>query len=127
MGNCDARFHLCAAMTAVLLGGCQSPGEGLDAPAPAALSSMDEETIATLRAVLADAMNDASITLGPGDLTKTSTIAVLPPRPSPYEGRSTAKPVLFDIFLRGDACFVVRRDSGAEYVLRAIACRKLDD
>lgn len=127
MGTHDARFYLCTAIAAAFLGGCQSPGETLDAPIPAALSTMDDATMIALRAVLSEAVGDANITLGPGDLTKTSTIAVQPPRPSPYEDRSTAKPVLFDIFMRGDDCFIVRRDNGAEYPLRDIACRKLDD
>ncbi len=76
-----------------------------------------------LKSVLAKAMNTASVDIGPGDLTKTSTISVLPPRLGPHEQRSPVKPTQFDIILKGSGCFVVRRDTGEEYELRGVSCR----
>ncbi len=108
-------------LCAVLLGGCQTSAPA----APAALSSTDPETMAALQGVLASAMSTASVKIGPGDLTASSTISVLPPPPGPYEGRSVAKPTLFDIMMRGERCFVVRRDTGEEFSLGDIGCKLL--
>lgn len=93
---------------------------------PAVLESGDIETITTLKSVLAEAMNTATVELGAGDPTVTSTIAVLPPRPSSYEDRSLARPVLFDLEIRArGGCFAVRRDTGAAYELIGVRCKAL--
>lgn len=102
--------------------GCQSASMAQ----PAVLVSGDDQTVAALKAVLARAMNEASVELGPGDLTKNSTVSVLPPRPAPYEDRSTATPVMFDITIKGKDCYAVRRSDGAEFKLDGISCRTLD-
>jgi hypothetical protein len=103
---------------ALTLAACQS------APASqaAVLSKNDPQTMQTVEAVLARAMDRARVTIGPGDLTKMSTIAVLPPRLSPLEDRSPAKPALFDIVLKDGACFVVRREDGASFPLADVSC-----
>jgi len=106
---------------AFTLGACQSNGD----VTPAVLAEADDETMAEVKSVLARAMNTARVELGPGDLTKTSTISVLPPRLSPDEDRSTVKPTQFDIVLKGSRCFVVRRDTGDEYELVGVSCRAL--
>lgn len=101
-----------------ILGGCQTN----DSAIAAALDSTDDQTMAMLTSVLAGAMGVASVEIGPGDLTKTSTIAVLPPRLSPLEDRSVVKPTLFDIMLEGGRCYVVRRETGDEYDLDGVSC-----
>ncbi len=93
----------------------------------AVLVTADSQTMAAVKSVLARAMNTASVDIGPGDLTKTSVISVLPPRPGLHEDRSTVMPTLFDIIIKGSTCFVVRRDTGDEHVLSGIACRLLDE
>ncbi len=107
---------------ASILNGCQSNGTMTFAT----LAEADSQTMAELKSVLAGAMNTASVDIGPGDLTKTSTISVLPPRLSPDEDRSTVTPTQFDIILRGSSCYVVRRDTGDEYELSGVSCRALD-
>lgn len=96
------------------------------AQTPAVLSSSDAAAMAALKSALATAMNAPSVELGPGDPAQNSTVSVLPPRPGPYEGRSTAMPTLFDIVMRGDACFVVRRDSGEAFPLAGVSCRAVN-
>lgn len=110
---------LFAALLAMGAGACQSTF----AETPAVLVSADAETIGRLKAALAVEMGDASIELGPGDLTQTSIVSVLPPPPGPREGNSPAMPTRFDLVLRGDACFARRRDSGADVALPGVACR----
>ncbi len=99
--------------------GCQSN----QPRTPATLERADPETLARVEAVLAQAMGDASIELGPADLAATTTISVLPPRLTPYEDRSLARPTQFDIMLEGARCLLVRRDTGEEYDLDGVACR----
>lgn len=111
-----------AANLALLSGACQSHA----AATPAALEAMDSQTMATLKSTLALAMGTAGVELGPGDLTKTSTVSVLPPRPGPYEDRSLAMPVQFDIVLKDGACSVVRRETGETYELSGVSCRPLE-
>ena len=120
----DRCFRLSGVLAAaVLSGGCQS----YDAAVPAVLETADSETMARVKAALADAVGRAQVELGPGDLTRTSAVSVLPPRPSPYEDRSLAAPVLFDIVMKGARCFVVKRDGGAYYALSGVSCRALGD
>lgn len=90
---------------------------------PAVLESADPGTMAAIKAALSEALDRAEVELGPGDLTATSTIAVLPSRPSPYEDRSPAMPILFDIEMRSGSCFIVRRDTNEAYLLAGVACR----
>ncbi len=108
-----------AMLGAFLLAGCQMT----KAEAPAVLITADTQTMTELKAVLAGAMKTASVEIGPGDVTQTSTISVLPPRLSPLEGRSTATPVQFDIIKKGRDCSVIRRDTGEVFSLGDIACR----
>jgi len=106
-------------MGAAALGACQSSA----AAAPAVLETADARTIAELKSVLARAMNDASVDIGPGDLTQTSTISALPPRLNPIEDRSLAAPTQFDLMIRGGDCFLVRRDTNEEFALNGVACK----
>lgn len=106
-----------------MLSACQANG----APRPAVLESSDVETMANVKTVLAGAMNKSSVEIGPGDPTQTSTISVLPPRLSPYEGMSPAAPTQFDIVKTGSQCSVVRRDTGEAYKLDGVSCRALDE
>jgi hypothetical protein len=91
---------------------------------PATLAHADPATMAELHAVLARAVGRARVELGPGDPTQTSVISVLPRRPSPYEDRSLAMPTTFDLVIEGGRCFVVRRDTGEEFELQGVECRK---
>ncbi|PQA89329.1 hypothetical protein [Hyphococcus luteus] len=93
----------------------------------AVLESADTQTMTKVKSVLAGAMNVASVDLGAGDPTESPVISVLPPRPSPYEDRSPAMPVLFDLVVKGNVCYAVRRETGEAYELDGVACRPFRD
>lgn len=92
---------------------------------PAVLESADAQSIARLKSALAGAMGVASIELGAGDPARNSTIAVLPPPAGPLEGRSTARPALFDLKMRGTACVAVSEATGEEFALPGVSCRAI--
>ncbi len=98
-----------------------------EAKVPAVLISSDDQTLADLKSVLAEAMETASVELGPSDLTQGSVISVLPPRLGPLEGHSMAKPTQFDLMKNGSKCYAVRRDTGEAYPLSGVTCRALNE
>lgn len=108
-----------SAIAAVVLAACQSNVVST----PAVLAIADEPALAEVRSVLARALNEASVEIGPGDLTKTSTVSALPHRLNPNEDRSLAKPAQFDLVIRGGECLLVRRETGEEFALRGVACK----
>ncbi|NQY13401.1 MAG: hypothetical protein HRT81_06015 [Henriciella sp.] len=105
--------------TALTLAACQH------APSvtPAVLQDKDIDTMTALRAALAQSMDRATIELGAGDPTVTPSIAVLPPKPTTFETQSPALPTMFDLYMRGDDCFAMRRGDGAEIALEGVRCR----
>lgn len=105
---------------------CASACQSAPPSEPAVLSADDNETTAAVKAVLARALGVASVTLGPGDPTREPTLVVLPPPLGPLEGRSLARPVLFDIVLRGGRCQLMRRDNGEAYALDGVSCRRFE-
>ena len=111
---------IATAISATFLAACQTPG----APSPAVLESADVETMAALHSGLESATGRADVTLGPGDLTETSTIAVLPPPLGPGEGRSVATPTYFDLMWVDGDCVLVAHENGAQFPLDGVACRK---
>ncbi|WP_375206448.1 hypothetical protein [Hyphococcus sp.] len=103
---------------AALSGGCQT----VSTKTPAVLTQDDAQTLDQVKSVLAAALGRASIDLGPGDLTESSVISVLPPPLASREDRSLARPVIFDIMMSGKACYAVRRDTGDAYEL-GVPCK----
>ena len=104
-----------------MLGACQMT----EAKTPAVLASTDNQSMDRLKSVLSKAMNTARIEIGPGDLTETSTVSVLPPNPGPLEGNSPAMPTVFTIMMQGSACYLVRQDTGEEYALDGVDCHSV--
>lgn len=94
-------------------------------PTPAVLETADAETMASLTATLAAAMDRAQVELGPSDLTAESVITVLPPPLGPGEDRSLATPTYFDLMIIDGDCVAVRRETGDQYVLDGVSCRPL--
>lgn len=109
---------LAAALAA--LAGCATSA----ADQRAVLVRADAASVQALSAGLASAMGRASVQLGPGDLTRMSQVAVLPPPLGPLETRSLAAPTVFTLTLRGRACVAIREDTGAAYPLPGVRCRK---
>ena len=103
-----------------LLAACQTVAA---ATTPAVLVNANNMTMTAVRAVLANAVNRATIELGPDDPTRSPVISVLPPRPGALETRSTATPIVFDLVMSDGACFAVRRASGEQFELKNVACR----
>lgn len=111
------RSSFAALLTAVVLPACQS------APQPAILAEGSPETLARVSDALAGAVERAQVELGPGDLTRQSTIAVLPSPLGAHEGNSLSMPELFDLVLINGDCFIQSRRSGDTYALTGVACR----
>lgn len=92
---------------------------------PAVLNAGDDAALETLKAVLASAVGQARVDLGPSDPVSNTALTVLPPNLGPLEGRSPATPIAFDLMTDGETCFVVRRDTGEQHTLNAVLCRAL--
>lgn len=107
----------------LFIGACQMASTAT----PARLTDNAPETMAALKAGLAEAMGKAKIDLGAGDLTQQSRISVLPPRLGPHEGASAAMPVQFDLMMDAETCFVIREDTGERFDLPGVTCRKLNE
>jgi hypothetical protein len=110
---------------AAFAGCCQSTSA--QAASPAVLAQADEATMARIKAALAKEMGRSPVELGPGDLTQSSTISVLPLPPGPLEDRSLARPTIFRLEIEGGACVLVREGeagvSGARIPLDGVECR----
>ena len=92
--------------------GCQTTKHGaLSSPQRAVLQEADEASIAAIKTVISKSMNRAEVQFGPGDLTRSSVISVLPPPLAPIEGRSTVRPTLFTLMMLGGDCLLRRDDS----------------
>lgn len=113
-------FSMLAMASATVLAACQL---GANTDQLAVLDSADAETVETLKAALADAVGRANIELGPGDLTQSSTISVLPPPLGEFETHSLAKPTLFDLSKKGKTCLLTRQDTGDVFALEGVSCR----
>lgn len=113
-------FALIGALTGALLAAaCQTSL----ASQPAVLEKADAQTMAKVKSALAEAMGTATVEIGAGDPTETPSISVLPRPPGPYEDRSPAMPALFDLMLKENVCYAVRRETGEEYELKGVACK----
>ena len=112
-------FHIPVLIGAFWLGACQMT----ETPTPAVLSASTDEVMADIKQVLADAMGVANVDIGPGDLTQSSAISVLPPQLGPMEDHSPVVPVQFDLMMQGAKCFLSRRDTGETYPLDGVNCR----
>lgn len=114
------RISAMIVLSAVFAGCCQSVPA---AAGPAVLVRGDAADMARLRAALEKEMGRSPVEFGPGDPTQTSTISVLPLPPGPLEDRSLAKPTIFRLEIEGDACVLVREDTGARIPVEGVECR----
>lgn len=104
------------------LAACQTGGKSL----PAVLYDTKPASVEALRIALAKALNKNNVELGPSNLS-SSTISVLPPRPSIHEGRSLVIPIIFDLAIQGPNCVAIRRDTNEIYKLKGVSCRQIPD
>ncbi len=93
---------------------------------PAVLVSGDAQSMVAITSTLSEAVGRATIELGPTDLTKASTVTVLPPPLGPLETRSLATPTAFDLMMTGESCVLVERETGVRHALEGVACRVAD-
>ena len=105
-------------LAAVFAGCCQSVQA-----APAVLARADTAAMDRVKATLAKEMGRSPVELGPGDLTQSSVVSVLPLPPGPLEDRSLAKPTIFRLEVAGGACVLVREDTGVRIPLEGVDCR----
>jgi hypothetical protein len=106
-------------VSVVLAGACQLTPTAV----PAVLARADAAAIDRVKAVLAKEMGRSPIQLGPGDLTQSPVVSVLPLPPGPLEDRSLAMPTIFRLELEGEVCLIVREDTGARLKLDGVDCR----
>lgn len=92
-------------------------------PVPATVDLGDARSRSAVETALAAAMKTAHVELGPVASDQTPVVTVLPRRPGPMEGNSTAMPVAFDIVINNGKCYARRRDTQAMYELRGANCR----
>lgn len=90
---------------------------------PAVLQDTEVSTLDALRSALGEAIGQTAVELGAGDPTVTPSVAILPPKPSTFETQSPAMPTMFDLYVRGDNCFAIRRGDDAEIALIGVRCR----
>jgi hypothetical protein len=114
----SGRIGVLLLVSAALGCACQS-----QPPPPAVLARADGEAMDRLKAALAGAMGRSPIELGPGDLTQSSVLSVLPLPPGPLEDRSLAKPTIFHLGIEEGHCVLVREDTGARIPLEGVVCR----
>ena len=89
---------------------------------PALLLGGDLESRERLKDHLSDAVGRATIELGAGNPSVSSSVTVLPPPLSSQEDRATRLPITFDLTLRNGECFAVRRNDGEEFRLDGVTC-----
>jgi hypothetical protein len=106
-------------VSVLLAGACQLTPTAV----PAVLARADAATMDRVKAVLAKEIGRSPIQLGPGDLTQSPVVSVLPLPPGPLEDRSLAMPTIFRLEMEGDACLIVREDTGARLKLDGVDCR----
>lgn len=113
------RLAAAIVLSAALAGACQLTSAGV----PAVLAHADAAAMVRLKAALATAMGRSPVELGPGDPTQSPVLSVLPLPPGPLEDRSLAKPVIFRLEIQGEACVLVREETGARVTLEGVDCR----
>lgn len=113
-----------AAIAAMTLAGAACASAARE---PATLAARDAQTLAALKSALGEALGRARIELGPID-DGGGTVAVLPPPMGSNEDRSTATPIIFDLFVADGRCVARRRDTAdGDVSLPGVACRPLSD
>jgi hypothetical protein len=98
--------------------GCATPS----GPQPARLATTDAATMTAVRNVLATALGRTRFELGPEDMATSTIVSVLPPPLGPYDTRSSAVPVIFDIKKDATGCTLVAREGGKSYPLTGVEC-----
>lgn len=115
----QARHALSFVIVAFAVSACQTAASSQ----PAVLTSDDAETIGALRNAIANALGVSLVEFGAGDPTREPFVSVLPPRPSTYETRSIAKPIIFDIIIGDNGCALVRQDTREIFDLSRRYCK----
>jgi hypothetical protein len=91
-------------------------------PEPARFTNPDSATLAKVTARLSEALGRSRIELGAMDFANTTTVSVLPPPVDALDGRSPARPELFDVVLHNGRCALIARSDGRMIPLDAVAC-----
>lgn len=108
------------AVAALALAACASEPNRRPQTGPAKIERGDLGRVQTiLRA------SYPSITFGLPDGTTSSVLVMRPPAPSPQENMSLAMPVVFDILIDGDGCYLDRRDTSETIRLPDVRCSLL--
>lgn len=90
---------------------------------PAILSPADEAATSAVKTKLAQVLNRATVEIVPAELSGAIDLSVLPPPLGPLETRSPVLPTQFTFQTDGAACYLVRTDTGEQYLLNGLNCR----
>ncbi len=97
---------------------------------PAVLASADETSLQVVKTAIAEMMGKSSVKLGTNDYAKSSTISVLPdrlraPAGAPFTQNDFALPILFDLMMDGEKCYIVKQGTENYVPLDGVSCRAI--
>lgn len=108
-----------------LLGGCMSVVDE-----PAIIVSPDAASHAALKRVLVSALGTTRILLSEDALTETNKISIerapLRNMQGRIDGRVLEMPEQFALVLHGPECLLIRESTGDRFLLRDVACKRLE-
>ncbi len=118
-------FVIIAAALTPLLGSCETVAD--TTPVAAMLERTDAKILTRLENTISKAMDGKSVNLPTDSLMTQSYIAIDPPSVGRrngriIDGRSMERPDHFDLMMAGRKCYLVHRQSGAEYPLKNMPC-----
>lgn len=100
--------------------------QNVTTPRPAVLVNQDAASMALIKEAAAQHLGRAKVDIGAGDLTKQSTISVLPPRVTAMEGNSAAMPKTLQLRARANDCYLFDETERRATLVRELVCRAID-
>lgn len=119
-----SRLPALAALLAGLFaaGGCETAEDAR----PAVFARFDAAEQEALRLIIAEDLGRKPVRFGAGDPTREPRLVVLPPPLGPHETNSPALPIIYDIRMGAEGCFLRREDGDARLPLTSVDCRDAD-
>lgn len=111
-----------------ILTGCKTVSE--QEPVPARISSPSAESTTELTRIVSTVMDGKSVKIAPTALTESNELVIMENTKSmlgndPINGMIRTRPQRFLLMKRGNACYLVHKESGEEYVLQQTPCEPL--
>lgn len=90
---------------------------------PALLFPDDQQSINILRNAIVDSVGGMRIASIDGDPTATSSIVASPREPGRYEMNSIFRPVVFELRIKENNCYLVNKNDQLEVDLPELECK----